>query len=371
MNRIILTCAACLIMASAFNVRAYAQQPPLTVLHTFNVKTDGDQLRGSLVFDPLTRRLYGLAAEGGSNGNSTNEPCDSTANWHTAIHYFQCPGTLFSMNIDGTHFRVEHAFSQSTQLGNTEVGSNTDGYHPWGSLAVTSDGVLHGVTVSGGAKAAGVLFSFDPKKGSSGFNVDHSFCSSPGCYDGYAPMGSLAVLSDGHRVIGSASAGGTHGDGTVWVWDTSSRTFDSVSLTSATTGRTPLGGFANSSLSGGGAFGMTFRGLNSYCNQHQGCGAPFYFDPNAMTVTPYPAFPNSMPSPYAQYAELQTPYVVPGNHILLPRFAAGSNGTGALYELDDPGGTWLLAERFDFQTISSTTPPSPRLSNSTGAFPLG
>ena len=99
------------------------------------------------------------------------------------------------MNTDGSDFRVEHAFSQSTSW-HPEVGSNTDGYHPWGSLAVTSDGVLHGVTWSGGAQAAGVLFSFDPSIGPSGFKVDHSFCPSAGCSDGkfrwvvwrYCPM---------------------------------------------------------------------------------------------------------------------------------------------------------------------------------------
>src|SRR5262249_41373050 len=136
---------------------------PLTILHTFNLNTDGDQPRGSLVFDPLTGRLYGVAGEGGPHGNYTKGPCDSEKqpedNWHGPVHWFQCPGTLFSMNTDGTDFRVEHAFSQSTQWGDLEVGSNSDGYHPWGSLAVTSDGVLHGVTVSGGATARGVLFS--------------------------------------------------------------------------------------------------------------------------------------------------------------------------------------------------------------------
>jgi uncharacterized repeat protein (TIGR03803 family) len=116
---------------------------------------------------------------------------------------------------------------------------------------------------------------------------------------------------------------------------------------------------------------MTGRGLTSYCNEHHGCGAPFYFDPNAMTVTPYPAFPNSMPSPYCQYAALQTPYVLPGNHILFPRECAGENGTGALYELEDPHGTWLVIDRFDFHCICRTPPPSPRFSNSSGAFPLG
>jgi uncharacterized repeat protein (TIGR03803 family) len=116
---------------------------------------------------------------------------------------------------------------------------------------------------------------------------------------------------------------------------------------------------------------MTGSGLTSYCNEHRGCGAPFYFDPNAMTVTPYPAFPNSIPSLYSQYAALQTPYVLSGNHILLPREGAGANGTGALYELDDSHGTWKLSDRFDFHCICSTPPPSPRFSNSTGAFPNG
>jgi len=82
--------------------------------------------------------------------------------------------------------------------------------------------------------------------------------------------------------------------------------------------------------------------------------------------------------PVRQYAGLQTPYVLPGNHILLPgnhiffpRAAAGSNSTGALCDLEDPHGTWLLSDRFDFHIISSAAPPSPRFSNSTGAFPNG
>jgi uncharacterized repeat protein (TIGR03803 family) len=37
-----------------------------------------------------------------------------------------------------------------------------------------------------------------------------------------------------------------------------------------------------------------------------------------------------------------------------------------LYELDDPGGTPLLSDRFDFQTISTLRSP-----NSTGACPNG
>ena len=111
---------------------------------------------------------------------------------------------------------------------------------------------------------------------------------------------------------------------------------------------------------------MTGRGLTSYCNQREGCGAPFYFDPNAMTVTPYPAFPNSIPSPLSQYAALQTPYVLPDGRILLPRVAAGSNGTGALYELDNSHGTWSLSDQF--RLPDNFFRPH---ANSTGAFPNG
>ena len=159
MTRIMLACAACLMMAGAFNVRAHAQQctvqtvgkvfgcaingkpgqktclepgvfspcrptvqppPPgtLTILHRFNLNTDGDQVRGSLVFNPRTGRLYGVAGEGGQHANhTTGQPCDSEDNWKTAVHWFQCPGTLFSMNTDGSDFRVEHAFSQSNSVG--------------------------------------------------------------------------------------------------------------------------------------------------------------------------------------------------------------------------------------------------------------
>src|SRR5262249_35298183 len=322
----------------------------LTFLHNFDPPHDGGSPRGSLVFDPLTERLYGVAGEGGPHGNYTNLPCDSEKkpadNWHSPVHWFQCPGNLFSIYPDGSHFVVEYAFSRSTQWGTSPFGSNSDGYHPYGSLAVTSDGVLHGVTVSGGAKAGGVLFSFDPRQSGPNAHVklDHSFCApaapnpTPGCYEGILPYGSLAVLSDGHRVIGTAEKGGRDGAGTVWVWDSSSQAFGSVSLTAAVTGQFPRGGFANSSLSGAGAFGMTYNGVTKFRKNRRGFGAPFYFDPNAMTVFPYPAFPFSIPSCLSQFAEIQTPYVLPGNHILLPREAAGSSGTGALYELDNSGG---------------------------------
>jgi hypothetical protein len=216
MKRIILTCAACLIMASASSVRAAPQCTLLTIgkvfsctingepgqktclnpglfspcrptvqltfLHKFDPPHDGGSPRGSLVFDPLTERLYGLAGEGGPHGNYTNLPCDSEKkpadNWHSPVHWFQCPGTLFSIYPDGSHFVVEYPFSRSTQWGTSPFGSNSDGYHPYGSLAVTSDGVLHGVTVSGGAMAGGALFSFDPRQSGPNAHVklDHSFC---------------------------------------------------------------------------------------------------------------------------------------------------------------------------------------------------
>ena len=118
MTRIMLACAACVMMAGAFNVPAHAQQctvqtvgkvfgcaingkpgqktcpnqayfrlvDPRSSHHLrtllrfctgFNLNTDGDQVRGSLVFNPRTGRLYGVAGEGGQHANhTTGQPCD-------------------------------------------------------------------------------------------------------------------------------------------------------------------------------------------------------------------------------------------------------------------------------------------------------
>ncbi|HET7506530.1 MAG TPA: DUF11 domain-containing protein, partial [Kofleriaceae bacterium] len=196
--------------------------PPsqLTVLHTLH-DPDGLAVRGALT--EANGRLYGLAGERGPNGTTA---CSSSASWNTIEHLDHCPGSLFSLRLDGSDFRVEHAFSRLDDL----TGRNLDGYHPYGSLARSPDGRLHGVTQMGGmpidGRGAGVAFTFDPVTGA--FVTDHSFFAVPRAFDGEYPMGVPAVLPTG-EVLGTAKAGGTSGAGTVW--RASSSGFSYASLT--------------------------------------------------------------------------------------------------------------------------------------------
>src|SRR5262249_8373626 len=118
--------------------------PGLTVLHTLT-PADGVAVRGSLT--EFHGRLYGLAGEAGPNPSPS---CYSSANWQTPEHTAHCPGSLFSLALDGSGFRVEHAFGRLD-----EHRQNVDGYHPYGTLAVGHDRRLYGVAQVGGVATGG------------------------------------------------------------------------------------------------------------------------------------------------------------------------------------------------------------------------
>jgi uncharacterized repeat protein (TIGR03803 family) len=107
-----------------------------TVLYRFgtlltnNQPGDGINPNGTLVLSGNT--LYGTANGGGDplSGN----------------------GTVFSLDTNGGHFTVLHAFSAVTN------GTNFDGANPPDQL-VLSGGTLYGTATAGGAKGGGTVFS--------------------------------------------------------------------------------------------------------------------------------------------------------------------------------------------------------------------
>src|SRR6266446_273246 len=105
-----------------------------TVLHTFAKTTfdptygmtnpDGAYLQAGLAGSGNT--LYGTVLNGGSQGR----------------------GTVFSVNTDGSGFKVLHTFLANGQ----------DGQHPWGSLLLAGQ-TLYGTTIGGGTNGRGTVFS--------------------------------------------------------------------------------------------------------------------------------------------------------------------------------------------------------------------
>ncbi|HEX3757115.1 MAG TPA: choice-of-anchor tandem repeat GloVer-containing protein [Kofleriaceae bacterium] len=324
---------------------AAAVQSSMTVLHVLT-DADGVAVRGALT--EVGGRLYGLAGERGPGGSPA---CSSGAAWNTIEHTAHCPGSLFSLKLDGSDFRVDHAFSRLDDV----TGQNADGYHPYGSLSLGPDGRLHGVTQMGGTpiegRGVGVAFAFDPATG--GFTTDHEFYTVDRAFDGEYPMGATAVLANG-TVAGTAKAGGQTNTGTVWL--ASAGGFASASLTpdiGTSYGGVALGrdGLLHGTTYGGGA---------------NNAGTYFTVDPTTLAVTVVDSF---AAFPWNDHGTDNTPIQVPtplsDGTLVAAREFGGPYGTGQLVALGPTGITVL--KQFDDIPLAAT----PRFSNETGGMPNG
>ena len=103
-------------------------------------------------------KIYGTTREGGNNGD----------------------GVVFELNPVGNVITVLHHFSE------------TDGERPSVELVQASDGLLYGVTRSGGANDDGVLFSINPTTGA--FALEYEFDSSVSSSN---PQTNLVIAPDG------------------------------------------------------------------------------------------------------------------------------------------------------------------------------
>jgi uncharacterized repeat protein (TIGR03803 family) len=107
-------------------------------------------------------------------------------------------GTVFALATNGSEFLTLHSFA----------GGN-DGANPAGSLLLWSN-VLYGTTSAGGTSNKGTVFAVNPD--GSGYATLYSFT---GGSDGAAPLAGLVVWSNSW-LLGTASVGGTSGNGTLF-----------------------------------------------------------------------------------------------------------------------------------------------------------
>jgi uncharacterized repeat protein (TIGR03803 family) len=181
------------------------------VLHG-GTNSDGARPAASLIL--LGNSLYGTTSLGGSSGQ----------------------GVVFSLQTDGTGFRVLHNFSGS------------DGANP-GSLIVSSS-TLYGTTGSGGSSASGTVFKISAD--GTGFNSLYSFT---GGDDGAGPRG---LLLSGATLYGTAGSGGSSGKGTLFGMNTDGTGFAALHSFGGIDGAIPKAGLVSlgntlygSSASGG------------------------------------------------------------------------------------------------------------------------
>lgn len=270
--------------------------------------------------------LYGTTAEGGTNGT----------------------GTIFKVNADGSAFATLHRFA--------------DGGKP-AAVLCRADDALYGTTQDGGTNASGSIFKIGAD--GSGFTNVYSFTpllhtDSLGNYtnaDGAYPA--AALVQYGTALYGTATDGGTNGNGTVFRINTDGTGFAVLHNFGATPAASPTNSdgaqpTAGLSLYGGKLYGTAeFGGLG-------GDGGVFTINPDGSGFTNLYSFSPTINFTNSDGAYVFSGLVVSNGTIFGTTLGGGVYGNGTLFSLNTNGGSFT-----NFHAFSATL----NLTNADGAKP--
>jgi uncharacterized repeat protein (TIGR03803 family) len=154
--------------------------------------------------------LYGTTEAGGTNGK----------------------GTVFKVKTDGSGYTVLHAFTP-TSTNSLGLNTNSDGASPEAGLTLSGN-MLYGAAAIGGSFGLGTVFAINTN--GSGFTNIHSF-------NGYDPSDaafpSANLLISGNTLFGTAVGGGPDGNGSVFAMNTNGTGFTNLYSFSALGGSGP------------------------------------------------------------------------------------------------------------------------------------
>ncbi|MBI4915257.1 MAG: hypothetical protein HY825_05365 [Acidobacteria bacterium] len=211
-----------------------------SVLHSFDSTSEGSTPLSALVFRGAGA-LFGTASDGGPGGRGALFTMGTSGSDFSVVHGFSGEtadgkwpeasltadvvgnlygttpnggpagmGAVFKVSKDGTAQEVLHFFA----------GGPVDGRMPRAGLVLDAAGNLFGTTAYGGNADKGSVFTL--KTDGSGFSLLHSFPT--GDSEGGIPLAPLVLLGP-DKLLGSASIGGQHGDGTIFTLNTDGTAF--------------------------------------------------------------------------------------------------------------------------------------------------
>ncbi len=187
-----------------------------TVIYSFD-STSGQYPYSGLI-QASNGLLYGMTQYGGAN----NE------------------GVLFSYNTGSNTEAVAVNFNDA------------NGSYPEGNLLQASNGLIYGMTPNGGSNAEGTLFYYNPVSGKDSVMVNLSDNI------GFSPYGGVIQANDG-LLYGMTNSGGTNYDGVIFSFNTKTKSYKALySFNDSTSGEAPYGNLvqAEDSL----LYGMTYFG---------------------------------------------------------------------------------------------------------------
>jgi uncharacterized repeat protein (TIGR03803 family) len=194
--------------------------------------SDGDEPLAGLILSGNT--LYGTGSSGGTSGDGTVFNINTDGSSFTNMHNFTGSdgfgpeagliisgntlygtafaggsggkGTVFAINTDGSGFTNLYSFTAT----DPDTGTNSDGANPVAGL-ILSGNTLYGTATSGGSSGNGTVFAIHTD--GTGFTNLYSF-NGGGIGDGSFPLAGL-ILS-GSTLYGTTDLGGSSGNGTVF-----------------------------------------------------------------------------------------------------------------------------------------------------------
>lgn len=239
----------------------------------FAIRRDGSNYRVLLALDggataslphsppalaPDGRTLYGMTSAGGAHGSGTLYTIGVDGSGYRVLHSFEEKdgdqphgmvvfdrggnllgmtrkgGTPASGQGAGVVFRYDLSSGQYEVLHTFVAGDRHDGDTNDHGYLTLVDGVAYGTTELGGAHLAGTLFAIG--EDGTGFAILHSF--GDGATDGQRPYGSLLPL--GGWLYGTTTQGGVRGDGTLFRFRPADRAYQVLaSFDRRTTGAFP------------------------------------------------------------------------------------------------------------------------------------
>jgi uncharacterized repeat protein (TIGR03803 family) len=319
-------------------------------LYSFTGGSDGSGPVGSLIL--LGNTLYGTASRGGNSGNGTVFSLNTDGTGFKILHTFTGRsdgsdpsaglilsgntlygtafsggdaknGTVFSLNTNGTGFKTLYAFTGGSDGGSPEAG------------LILSGNTLYGTAVYGGDSGWGSVFSL--RTNGTGFTTLHSFTNGS---DGASPTAGL-VLS-GNMLYGTASSGGSQNtNGTVFALNTDGTGFTTLySFTGGSDGFDPPAGLI---LSGSTLYGTALQGGNAGIGlPYSGGGTMFSLNTNGMGFKTLYAFTGG-----SDGSSPEAGLILSGSTLYGTAGQGGDSGWGSVFALNSSAQAFTTLRAFD------------------------